>query len=112
MKRVVGIGGSPRKNGNSDILLKQMLVSAGDHGIETEGADGAHGRRVRADSGQDQMRTGRRTVRTVQHDGIETEAPQRVEHRTDVAHPIVENADAGLHRDLPARTAQRRLSSR
>ena len=25
MKKILGIGGSPRKGGNSDILLKQLL---------------------------------------------------------------------------------------
>ena len=36
MKKVLGIGGSPRKGGNSDILLKRILKGARDEGIATE----------------------------------------------------------------------------
>lgn len=36
MKEVLGIGGSPRKGGNSDILLKQLLKGARDDGAATE----------------------------------------------------------------------------
>jgi len=36
MKKVLGIGGSPRKGGNSDILLKQLLKGARDGGAATE----------------------------------------------------------------------------
>ncbi len=36
MKKVVGIGGSPRKGGNSDILLKHLLKGARDDGVVTE----------------------------------------------------------------------------
>ncbi|MHC4277839.1 MAG: flavodoxin family protein [Planctomycetota bacterium] len=36
MKKVSGIGGSPRKGGNSDILMKRFLKGAGDEGIATE----------------------------------------------------------------------------
>jgi len=36
MKKILGIGGSPRKGGNSDILLKQLLKGARDEGIATE----------------------------------------------------------------------------
>ena len=36
MKKVLGIGGSPRKGGNSDILLKLILKGARDEGIATE----------------------------------------------------------------------------
>jgi len=36
MKKVLGIGGSPRKGGNSDILLKRLLKGARDEGIATE----------------------------------------------------------------------------
>ena len=36
MKKVLGIGGSPRKGGNSDILLKQLLKGARDSGANTE----------------------------------------------------------------------------
>lgn len=36
MKKVLGIGGSPRKGGNSDILLKRMLAGVRDEGVETE----------------------------------------------------------------------------
>ena len=36
MKRVLGIGGSPRRGGNSDILMKRMLTGVQDGGVETE----------------------------------------------------------------------------
>ncbi len=36
MKKVLGIGGSPRKGGNSDILMKRFLKGARDEGIATE----------------------------------------------------------------------------
>ena len=36
MQKVLGIGGSPRKGGNSDILLKAFLKGAREHGIATE----------------------------------------------------------------------------
>ena len=36
MKKILGIGGSPRKGGNSDILLKQLLKGARNEGIATE----------------------------------------------------------------------------
>lgn len=36
MKKVLGIGGSPRKGGNSDILLKRLLKGARDGGVATE----------------------------------------------------------------------------
>lgn len=36
MKKVLGIGGSPRKGGNSDILLKRLLKGARDEGVTTE----------------------------------------------------------------------------
>jgi len=36
MKKVLGIGGSPRKGGNSDILLKRILNGAKSVGIATE----------------------------------------------------------------------------
>jgi len=36
MKKVLGIGGSPRKGGNSDILLKRLLKGARDEGIAAE----------------------------------------------------------------------------
>ena len=36
MKKVLGIGGSPRKGGNSDILLKRLLKGARDGGAATE----------------------------------------------------------------------------
>lgn len=36
MKKVLGIGGSPRKGGNSDILLKRLLKGAAGEGIVTE----------------------------------------------------------------------------
>ena len=36
MKKVLGIGGSPRKGGNSDILLKRLLKGAAGGGIVTE----------------------------------------------------------------------------
>jgi multimeric flavodoxin WrbA len=36
MKKVLGIGGSPRKGGNSDILLKRLLKGASDEGVVTE----------------------------------------------------------------------------
>ena len=37
MKKVLGIGGSPRKGGNSDMLLKRLLKGASDEGVATEG---------------------------------------------------------------------------
>jgi len=36
MRKVLGIGGSPRKGGNSDILLKRLLKGASDEGVATE----------------------------------------------------------------------------
>ncbi|HJM36421.1 MAG: flavodoxin family protein [Dehalococcoidales bacterium] len=36
MKKILGIGGSPRKGGNSDILLKQLLKGARHKGVTTE----------------------------------------------------------------------------
>ena len=36
MKKILGIGGSPRKGGNSDIILKQLLKGARDVSIATE----------------------------------------------------------------------------
>ena len=36
MKKVLGIGGSPRREGNSDILLKRLLKGASDEGVDTE----------------------------------------------------------------------------
>jgi len=36
VKKVLGIGSSPRKGGNSDILLKRMLKGARDEGVATE----------------------------------------------------------------------------
>ena len=36
MKKVLGIGGSPRKGGNSDMLLKRLLKGAGDKDVATE----------------------------------------------------------------------------
>lgn len=36
MKKVLGIGGSPRKGGNSDILLKRILKGAAGESIVTE----------------------------------------------------------------------------
>lgn len=36
MKKVLGIGGSPRKGGNSDILMKQLLKGARDGAAATE----------------------------------------------------------------------------
>ena len=36
MKKVLGIGGSPRKGGNSDILLKRLLKGVAGEGIATE----------------------------------------------------------------------------
>jgi len=36
VKKVLGIGGSPRKGGNSDILLKRLLKGAAGEGIVTE----------------------------------------------------------------------------
>ncbi|MFC2025260.1 flavodoxin family protein [Chloroflexota bacterium] len=36
MKKILGIGGSPRKGGNSDILLKQLLKGARNEGIAAE----------------------------------------------------------------------------
>lgn len=37
MKKVLGIGGSPRKGGNSDILLKRLLKGARGEGVAAEG---------------------------------------------------------------------------
>lgn len=36
MKKVLGIGSSPRKGGNSDILLKRLLKGARDEGVAAE----------------------------------------------------------------------------
>ncbi len=36
MKKILGIGGSPRKGGNSDILLQRLLKGASDEGVATE----------------------------------------------------------------------------
>jgi len=36
MKKVLGVGGSPRKGGNSDILLKCILKGAADEDVATE----------------------------------------------------------------------------
>jgi multimeric flavodoxin WrbA len=36
MNKVLGIGGSPRKGGNSDILLQRLLKGARDEGAATE----------------------------------------------------------------------------
>ena len=36
MKKILGIGGSPRKGGNSDLLLQRLLKGARDEGIATE----------------------------------------------------------------------------
>jgi len=36
--QVLGIGGSPRKNGNSDVLLNQILESVAKLGIATSAA--------------------------------------------------------------------------
>jgi multimeric flavodoxin WrbA len=36
MKKILGIGGSPRGGGNSDILVKSILKSAGENGAITE----------------------------------------------------------------------------
>ncbi len=36
MKKVLGIGGSPRKGGNSDILIKRLLKGARDGGVAAE----------------------------------------------------------------------------
>jgi len=36
MKKILGIGGSPRKGGNSDILLKRLLKGAEEEGVSTE----------------------------------------------------------------------------
>ena len=36
MKKILGIGGSPRKGGNSDILLKRLLKGARGEGVSTE----------------------------------------------------------------------------
>ena len=36
MVKILGISGSPRKGGNSDTLLKHILVGAGNAGAETE----------------------------------------------------------------------------
>ena len=35
--KVLGIGASPRKDGNSDVLLVRMLKAAAEHGITTDG---------------------------------------------------------------------------
>ena len=36
MHKILGIGGSPRKGGNSDILIKRMLLGAKQPGVSTE----------------------------------------------------------------------------
>jgi multimeric flavodoxin WrbA len=36
MKKILGIGGSPRKGGNSDILLRRLLKGARGEGVDTE----------------------------------------------------------------------------
>ena len=36
MKKVLGIGGSPRKGGNSDLLVKRILKGSRDEGVPTE----------------------------------------------------------------------------
>lgn len=36
MKKVLGIGGSPRKGGNSDVLMKHLLKGVKDEGIAVE----------------------------------------------------------------------------
>ena len=36
MKKILGIAGSPRKGGNSDVLMKRILKGARDEGIATE----------------------------------------------------------------------------
>jgi len=36
MVKIIGIGASPRKAGNTDILLNHMLKGARDKGIDTE----------------------------------------------------------------------------
>ena len=36
MNKILGIGGSPRKGGNSDILMKRFLKGARDEGVATE----------------------------------------------------------------------------
>ena len=36
MRKVLGIGGSPRKGGNSDVLLKRLIKGASDEGVDTE----------------------------------------------------------------------------
>jgi multimeric flavodoxin WrbA len=36
MNKILGIGGSPRKGGNSDILMKRFLKGARDEGVITE----------------------------------------------------------------------------
>lgn len=36
MKKVLGVGGSPRQGGNSDILLKRLLKGAAGEGVATE----------------------------------------------------------------------------
>lgn len=36
MNKILGIGGSPRKGGNSDILMKRFLKGARDEGVTTE----------------------------------------------------------------------------
>jgi multimeric flavodoxin WrbA len=36
MKKVLGIGSSPRKGGNSDILLKRLLKGVSEEGVTTE----------------------------------------------------------------------------
>jgi multimeric flavodoxin WrbA len=35
MKKMLGIAGSPRKGGNSDVLMKRILKGARDEGIAT-----------------------------------------------------------------------------
>lgn len=36
MNKILGIGGSPRKGGNSDLLMKHILKGARDEGVPTE----------------------------------------------------------------------------
>ena len=36
MKKVLGIGGSPRKGGNSDILLKHIIKGVSNEGVATK----------------------------------------------------------------------------
>ena len=36
IEKILGIGGSPRKGGNSDIILKQVLKGAKNEGLDTE----------------------------------------------------------------------------